>query len=270
MLGIHKHYRATFTVQQTAHVLSISRQTYLMALEQYPGKAAAEELQRSEAEAAEQLWEAVRKTAARKLMWRQYQWMLRPDEPVPTHTELMDRMFRYWSNWVHDVKLAKHKREGERLHYEEMIDTWKQKHLQVQELLQHRREMDEVLAQNLSRWGKPAFPKHRSHNVRYWLGWSALENTSALSTQLSNAAYDDRGVSRVALSARGGRGAGSSPRSAHPGGSGASTPTASSPPGSLTINSSPPSSCRTHSVRGSPRTGSAAGRGRTDLSSRAR
>lgn len=66
MLGIHKLFLGTVDALVVCHVLVITRESYLMALERYPAPVAAQALKKAEAKAAEDLQARMRRTVLKE------------------------------------------------------------------------------------------------------------------------------------------------------------------------------------------------------------
>eukprot|EP00427_Karlodinium_veneficum_P058211 CAMPEP_0169390528 /NCGR_PEP_ID=MMETSP1017-20121227/47421_1 /TAXON_ID=342587 /ORGANISM="Karlodinium micrum, Strain CCMP2283" /LENGTH=186 /DNA_ID=CAMNT_0009492983 /DNA_START=132 /DNA_END=689 /DNA_ORIENTATION=- len=138
-------------------------------MEQYPSPVAAAELKQHEKHATEALKDAAKKIAIKKALWRRYQWTMSPNQSM-TDTEILTNVVKVWRLWMTDQRERKVKKQIDETQYESMMDQWWQKHLQVQEYVRHKKQMDEVLKLNQSRWGPPMFPKSNSSGVRFWLG----------------------------------------------------------------------------------------------------
>mmetsp|Transcript_28220 Transcript_28220/g.62405 ORF Transcript_28220/g.62405 Transcript_28220/m.62405 type:complete len:924 (-) Transcript_28220:133-2904(-) len=70
MLGLEKAYHGSLIVMQTCHILSVTRRSYLQALDRYPSTAAAQELKRVEQEQAEEFRRAVKQAHVKRKAWK--------------------------------------------------------------------------------------------------------------------------------------------------------------------------------------------------------
>jgi len=100
MLGVHRAYFYTIISLQTCHVLSITRTSYLHALEHYSSKTAARHFKRSEEKAEAELREMIQRVFARKHIRKKYQGMMdmmKEEKPE----ELLSRYFKEWGRVAH-------------------------------------------------------------------------------------------------------------------------------------------------------------------------
>jgi len=177
MLGIDKIYLGALIAQTMCHVLTISRSTYLLALEQYPSAAQNTELKHKEKIATQLLRDAAKKIATKRVLWRRYQWMMTA-HPVLTESEMIVSVLQAWRQRVVDKREWDQKKQSEQNLYDVMMDRWWKRHLEDQELLRHKRHLADILRHNCGRNETPLFPKMRGSNVRYWMGQSPVEKVA--------------------------------------------------------------------------------------------
>jgi len=148
MLGIHKCYIGTLLVMQTCHVLSISRISYVLALDHYPSTNAANQLKTTEKKITEDLRETIQKIASRKFIWRRFQGMISPEsqdasDTVMTESEMIQRVFMNWRKTAQERKNARAAREAERQQYRNMMEVWVKKKRQALVQIKNRQDMEE-------------------------------------------------------------------------------------------------------------------------------
>jgi hypothetical protein len=132
MLNVQKVYLGTLVVQQTCHVLGISRRSYIQALEHYPAPMVAANLKASETRVNEELRKAIERISARKFIWKRYQGMVNPDsqdsnDKSMTDSEMINRIFEGWFKAARKIKELRFVRERERSQYRMMMQGWVKK-----------------------------------------------------------------------------------------------------------------------------------------------
>jgi hypothetical protein len=124
--------------------VSVSRNCYQQALEQYPSIAAAQELKRVEKLASEELREAIQRISTRKLIWKRYQCQLmdaqNPETQKMTDQELLERAMQVWSERVKSMVKLRRQRDSERAQYDKMMEQWVQKKKEAREKVRMREE----------------------------------------------------------------------------------------------------------------------------------
>jgi len=150
MLGIHKVYIGTLIALQTCHFLTVSRQSYMVALEQYPSHAAAQTLKKTEQLASEALKEAVVRTATRKLILARYRSVMEvaagPEALVPgvphlTETEILERFIHAWSQRVKYCKKRRNQLQIEDHQRRIMMESWMKKRVEAMKHAEKLRRM---------------------------------------------------------------------------------------------------------------------------------
>jgi len=169
MLGIDKVYPGALIASALCHVLIIGKNTYTLALEQYPSAIAHQMLNKHEKEASAALQVGARKIATKRILWRRYQWMM-ANSTLLTGAEMLLSMLKGWRQKVKDRHEWVERKEVEQKLYNSMMDHWWEKHLENQEQVAHKKHTADVLKHNVGRQCPPIFPKVKGSNVRFWMG----------------------------------------------------------------------------------------------------
>eukprot|EP00930_Biecheleria_cincta_P021572 TRINITY_DN15955_c0_g1_i2.p1 TRINITY_DN15955_c0_g1~~TRINITY_DN15955_c0_g1_i2.p1 ORF type:complete len:975 (+),score=182.32 TRINITY_DN15955_c0_g1_i2:123-3047(+) len=114
MLGITRCYVAALKAVSVCHALSLCRSSYLMALEQYPSKAAHAELLSTQKTESNLLREAAERIAARKRIFQRYQGEVKQHSVFfLSDEELTAHVARGWHEYAAQRKASRNKRMKE-------------------------------------------------------------------------------------------------------------------------------------------------------------
>ncbi|CAE8706985.1 unnamed protein product, partial [Polarella glacialis] len=156
MLGIAKNYCGSLTVMTMCHMLAISRASYLLALEQYPAKEAANALLRSQRASCKELREAVERTAVRKVIWQRYQGQMGGLGDHPDELSDEDLLRRVSSAWSEVVKMLRQKRQltlDQTRRRDDRIAEWMKKNDNGRRKVEHKKRLKDLIQTNISERG---------------------------------------------------------------------------------------------------------------------
>jgi len=145
MLGVHKNYVGTLIVMQTCHVLALSRNSWIQALEHYPACNVANQLKVTEKRITEDLKQAIQRISARKFIWKRYQGMVNPDaqdasDKVLTDSEMIHKVYEAWLKAAEDLRALRKVREKERDQYRVMMEGWVKKKREALKQIKYRQD----------------------------------------------------------------------------------------------------------------------------------
>ncbi|CAK9075520.1 cGMP-dependent protein kinase (PbPKG) [Durusdinium trenchii] len=155
MLGLSRQYMGTLVAMTVSHILSLSRSSYLHALEQYPSKAAHQKLLKAQKREANELREMLDRVAVRKGVWQRYQGELAGAlgmNNLPDN-ELIRRVVQGW----HDrVRIVREKRLQEGIRHDEMLNKlqgFKQKTAEGKKRIEQKSKLKELIKWNITERG---------------------------------------------------------------------------------------------------------------------
>lgn len=164
MLGLSRNYMGTLVAMTVCHVLALSRQSYLHALEQYPSKSAHQKLLKTQKRETAELREMLDRVAVRKGVWQRYQGELAGAlgmNQTPDN-ELIRRVVKGW----HDqVRVLREKRLQNAIRHEDMLqklEGFKQKLADGKQRIQQRSKLKELLKWNLTERGPLKYMEEES------------------------------------------------------------------------------------------------------------
>lgn len=147
MLGLSRVYCGTLTAMTVCHMLAVSRQSYLLALNQYPAKGAAQTLLRVQKVECAALREAVERTAVKKGIWQRYQ-----GEVSGTDLSDNERLKRIVGAWHMATSLLREKRMS-KIHHEQdmcnMLEDWKVKTAENRRRVEPKKRLDALIKANI-------------------------------------------------------------------------------------------------------------------------
>lgn len=164
MLGLSRNYMGTLVAMTVCHVLALSRQSYLHALEQYPSKSAHQKLLKTQKRETAELREMLDRVAVRKGVWQRYQGELAGAlgmNQTPDN-ELIRRVVKGW----HDqVRVLRERRLQNAIRHEDMLqklEGFKQKLADGKQRIQQRSKLKELLKWNLTERGPLKYMEEES------------------------------------------------------------------------------------------------------------
>eukprot|EP00435_Cladocopium_sp_Y103_P005408 s1401_g1.t2 len=164
MLGLSRNYMGTLVAMTVCHVLALSRQSYLHALEQYPSKSAHQKLLKTQKRETAELREMLDRVAVRKGVWQRYQGELAGAlgmNQTPDN-ELIRRVVKGW----HDqVRVLREKRLQNAIRHEDMLqklEGFKQKLADGKQRIQQRSKLKDLLKWNLTERGPLKYMEEES------------------------------------------------------------------------------------------------------------
>ena len=155
MLGLSRQYMGTMVAMTVCHVLSLSRQSYLHALEQYPSKSAHQKLVKLQKRETAELRDMLDRVAVRKGVWQRYQGELAGALGVNAlpDNELTRRVLKGWQS---RVRILRDKRLQEAKRHEDMLNKlegFKLKLAEGNRRIQQKVKLKELLKWNLTERG---------------------------------------------------------------------------------------------------------------------
>lgn len=154
MLGINRSYVSSLKAVTVCHALSLSRGSYIMALEQYPSKAAHHELLRTQRTESNQLREAAERIATRKRIWQRYQGEAMKSSVLFLSSEdLLAQSMRAWHEYAKKMQEKRYLAKKEQEDLDERIEMWRSKNEAAQRKASRNKRMKELIKSNLSERG---------------------------------------------------------------------------------------------------------------------
>eukprot|EP00439_Symbiodinium_sp_Y106_P048465 s1922_g6.t1 len=150
MLGISRAYIGSLVAMTVCHMLSLSRASYLHALEQYPSKTAHQRLVKEQKKQAVELKDMLERVAIRKGVWQRYQGELAGGGVSNlSDNELVRRLVKAWYD---HVRIVRDKRLHDTMNHQEMLSRiagWKQKQEDAKKRIEHKTKMKALIKRNL-------------------------------------------------------------------------------------------------------------------------
>lgn len=156
MLGINRTYCGTLVAMTVSHMLAVSRASYLLALEQYPGKQASQELLRAQRIECQAIRENVERTAIRKGIWTRHQGDVQGGAAGTrdlSDSDLLKRIVQSWhecSKSLRSRRLQKEQGEADR---QFMLQSWRLKQEEARKKVEPKRRLQALIQSNMNERG---------------------------------------------------------------------------------------------------------------------